>query len=240
MADQMNEHPSGAHRDFYDKDEKKFLRQHRLAGAGSSFSFAAAGALLIGVAGTLVTNVFSYFNKIADNQLKREAGEKIKPWEEAKLFKGRKIPMVMAGFMAAGAGFMLVSNWLESKKTLLEWRMGGKKMRGAVAGDAQEKSSSEVAYEIEVGDPDTTYLEIPKNAPPMTITIGERSQSEKKAPEASVVNETEKQSFVLYVPEGYDVKNSLKELATKRPDEGWRNKETARTSTKDEELVMAR
>jgi hypothetical protein len=122
--------PASERNQTYDKDEKKFMRQHWLAGAGSGLAFLATGATLIGLSQTAIAQVFKVREQNAINELKRADGEAIPKWEDNKsLFKDKKTPWIMAGMMGFGAVCMLVSNWLDSKKTLLEWRMGGKKLR---------------------------------------------------------------------------------------------------------------
>lgn len=98
-------------KDAPDREEEAFLKEHRKASFWSSITFAVAGASFIGMLGAVATRIVT-------------ASEESEP-----LFKEKKrTPLLMAGMAAFGTACIFASNWLESKKTLLEWRMGGSKV----------------------------------------------------------------------------------------------------------------
>ncbi len=112
-----------------DQDEQEFLRAHRRVSFLSSFSFAMAGATFLGVLTTLSNTLVKSF----------EEGE-------SRPFKNPKTPILMGAMAAIGTGFMYLSNWMESKKEVLEWRLGGKKLRKAHLADVKDQAEeAEVA-----------------------------------------------------------------------------------------------
>lgn len=97
-------------KDAPDREEAAFLKEHRKASFWSSVAFAVAGASFIGMLGALASRIVI-------------ASEESEP-----LFKKERTPLLMAGMAVFGTACIFASNWLESKKTLLEWRMGGSKV----------------------------------------------------------------------------------------------------------------
>lgn len=116
--------------------EKKFMRDHTMYSAISSWLFAIAGATNIGVLSVLSSKMLSA----------AEQGKplfKSKPGTESVMGnkKFNRIAVVMTAF---GAACMGVSNWLESKKVVTEWQLGaGKLQRKANIAEGDAKQASE-------------------------------------------------------------------------------------------------
>lgn len=95
--------------------EQKFMRDHTLYSAMSSWLFAIAGATNIGV-------LVAFSSKILGAA---EKGEKV-----SSTFKNKKYNSIALGMTAFGGASMAVSNWLESKKVVTESQLlTGKMLR---------------------------------------------------------------------------------------------------------------
>lgn len=106
-----------------DREEKIFLKEHSRASRWSSILFAVGSAWFIGMLGTLTQGIYN-------------ASE-----ESKRLFQKARTPWLMAGMAAIGTACIFASNWLESKKTLLEWRMGGSKVGRKISNAEQQVDS---------------------------------------------------------------------------------------------------
>lgn len=136
MAEQKlsDPHRPPSVKDAPDREEEAFLKEHRKASFWSSMSFALGSAWFIGMLSTLTLGIYN-------------ASEESKP-----LFKKERTPWLMAGMAVLGSACIFASNWLESKKTLLEWRMGGSKVSRKISAaeqQADEPASSPVAASTE-------------------------------------------------------------------------------------------
>lgn len=101
--------------------EKKFMRDHTMYSAISSWLFAIAGATNIGVLSVLASKMLS-------------AAEQGKPLFKSKpgaesVMGNEKFNRIAAGMTAFGAVCMGFSNWLESKKVVTEWQLGAGKLQ---------------------------------------------------------------------------------------------------------------
>lgn len=96
------------------EEELQFVKKHRNLSSASSALFALAGATFIGVLGKLTNDLLTAAQK---------SGKLMDHMPKDKRYWG-----IVAGLAAFGAVCMFLSNWLESKKTVLEWRLGGDKI----------------------------------------------------------------------------------------------------------------
>lgn len=117
-------------KDAPDREETAFLKEHRKASFWSSMSFAFGSAWFIGMLSTLTLGIYN-------------ASEESKP-----LFKKERTPWLMAGMAALGSACIFASNWLESKKTLLEWRMGGSKVGRKISVVEQQSDEAAVSPSV--------------------------------------------------------------------------------------------
>lgn len=124
-----------------DAEEKAFLKAHRNASFWSSTSFGLASASYFGALSTITLKLFDAFEQSA------------KSGKPVKLFESRKTPLLLAGMVAFGSACMFVSNWLETKKTLLEWRMGGSKIGSKLERAAKEAAPESAASGLPLATP---------------------------------------------------------------------------------------
>ena len=134
-------------------DEMQFEKRHRLYSALSSWLFAIAGATNIGVLSVVAGGILSTVKE--DKPLFKSDDPKIAPF-----FGNKRYNRWGIGMIAFGGVCMYFSNLLETKKTVLEWRLGGNKLarkmsQSQVASDNLPKKSDELPKKFD---------ELPENA----------------------------------------------------------------------------
>lgn len=133
------------------EEELQFVKQHRNLSAASSGLFAAAGATFIGILGKLTSDFLGAAQKISDLHQKITDEKRLPtPKEQQSLQMRNNLPKgklywgIVGGLAAFGAVCMFLSNWLESKKTVLEWQLGGNKISRKMQ-MAENKTAPETA-----------------------------------------------------------------------------------------------
>lgn len=115
--------------------EKQFLRDHSLYSAISSWLFAISGATNIGVLSVVASKVLNASEK--GIPLFKSNDPNIVP-----ALGNKKFNRIALGMTAFGGVCMALSNWLESKKVVTEWQLGGRFLRKA---NIAEKHNAEQA-----------------------------------------------------------------------------------------------
>ena len=116
--------------------ETEFLRRHTLYSATSSWLFAIAGATNIGVLCALSSKILT-------------AAEQGKPISE--VLSNKKYNRIGLAMIAFGGACMAVSNYLESMKVSLEWKLGANRLNRKIAG-AERQSTQQPANQIDTAD----------------------------------------------------------------------------------------